>query len=139
MSHLLYPPRAAGSPGAQRFDLADSATIDACAQLMARASRKQRQRWTRQAAAQHLTALLGVAGAQGFVWRDARDAPLSFVVGRAADQLFFVRELCADEAIRYERICMSLLDHVRRTVPAAEIVFDAAQSRRHARQLVQSL
>lgn len=127
-----------GSPGAQRFGLADNATIDACAQLMARASRKQ-QRWTRQAAAHHLTALLGAAGAQGFVWRDARGATLSFVVGRTADHLFFVCELCANESQRNERLCMSLLEHVRRAAPAAEIVFDAAQSRRHARQLVRSL
>lgn len=139
MSHPLYAPDGAGTPGAQPFSLADNATIDACAQLMTRTSHKQRQRWTRQAAAKHLAALLGAVGAQGFVWRDARGAPLSFVIGRAADQLFLVCELCADESMRDERICMLLLDHVRKTAPAAEIVFDAAQSRRHARQLVRSL
>lgn len=139
MSHHLPTPGAALITGPQHFGAADTAAIDGCAQLMACASRLQQHRWTRQAAGRHIAALLNVAGAQAYVWRDGHGVPLCFVIGHAAGRVFRVRELCADESLHHQRISMALLEHVRTTVQASEIVLDGARGRRHARQLVRAL
>jgi hypothetical protein len=116
-----------------------NADIDDCARLLMLADQRKHARWTRPEAARYVAEALTRADVCAYVWRDARCAPVAFVIGRWVGSGLCISELCAPADSARGGDGLQLLQQMQREAGAEHVELDGSRGSARAARLLRSL